>query len=377
MATTQSQPWEFRQLGPPNRTLTLDGPNAPYGRPRKGAVVEEELELRASVTYYPGNDEPDRHVFGTKQTPITLTGRFMDSRIGRKGEAQAKWDEMSSFVKDQVMVHAQWGGIYAATGLLTKCKRGAESDAEFTWSLTLDVNTDDTKPILGPIPALVDAGDQVKQIADKVRRLNVFASSIPADVNYQPGFLQGIGTLLNKINSLATGYETTLLGIGQTNITSIQNILNTPSASLKTFAESVDNFTSAVSSNVAHFRAIVSQMQQSCDQLQVTLSSAENDPAIVAARGPSQNVWGLGRAEAEESLLEVMAIIAVLDLTAEIVQRGQPHKIVNSDQGQTWESLARIHLGTASKADDLRKANGAVGGGQPLTGQVIHIPKTT
>jgi hypothetical protein len=349
MAIRTPQPWEFRQLGPPNKTLVLDGPNAPYGRPRKGAVVEEELELRASVTYYPGNDEPDRHVFGTKQTPITLTGRFMDSRIGVVGGAQAKWDEMSAFVKDQIMVHAQWGGIYASTGLLTKCKRGAESDDEFTWSLTMEVNTDDTKPIKGPTQAPVNTSDQVDQIVLLVAKANVFANDIPEDIEFQPTFLDSIHNLLSNINAI-TG-------------------------TFKGFAESVDNFVSELSSDVAHFRAAINQCSQACTQLQITLSSAENDPAVVAARGPSQNTWGRNRAEAEESLLEVLAVLAVIDVTAELVLKGTPSTTYTANNGDTWESIARSQLGSAGLADQLRSSNGAIYGTQPIAGQVIHIPK--
>ena len=187
----QQQPWTFVQQGPPNRTLTLSGPNAPFGRPRKGAVMEQERELRMGTTYYPGNRVPDRHIFGDKHTPIILTGRFMDSRIGVLGGAQAMWDQLDQFVSDQVICRAQWGSVAAFTGIITKCKRGTESAEEFTWSLTMDIDSDDTKPIQAPVQAPTNASTSAAAcvLLAKSGLEQVDPNSIPADITYKPSFL--------------------------------------------------------------------------------------------------------------------------------------------------------------------------------------------
>jgi len=349
MAKIVAYPWTFVQTGPPSKTLTLDGPNAPYGRPRKGAVVEDELEIRAGKTFYPGNPVPDRHVFGPEQTPFTLTGRFMDSRIGVAGGAQAKWDEMRDFVADTVIVRGAWGGIWAGTGLLTKCKRGIESAEEFTWALTLEPDTDDTKTVKAPIAppantsALIDLVNSLKTKA--LERI----VNIPPDISYQPGFLDKLKTLISTINS--------------------------GSATVANFADSVDNYESALSSDVAHFRAGISQYATAIEQLQITTSSAVNDPAVVAARQQSQAIWYAIQSQNDCDLLEILADLATADLAAEIVQKGQPDVTTIATGGDTWESLAVVLMGSAARADVLKQANGVRYGAAPTPGQIIHIPK--
>lgn len=339
------------QLGPPNKVLKLEGPNLPYGRPRHGAVFEQEREIDMGATRYAGNRVPTRHIFTDEQKPIVLTGRFMDSRIGVAGGALAKWDELDAFVADSVLVRAEWDSTLAITGICSKCKRGVESEAEFVWTLTIEPDTDDTKPIQAPVAPPTNVSDQTAAVLARFQNVNAQLVDLPPDIEYQPSFLDQIRNAISSINSI--------------------------SASFKSFANSVDNYESALSSDVAHFRAGIAQYGSAIDQLQLTLSSAVNDPAIVAARGPSQTSWFQARAQVDADLLEILAVLAVMDLTAEIQQQGQPDTTYVTDQGDTWESIAAAKMGSAGKADALRQANGARGGTQPTPGQVVNIPKTS
>lgn len=345
------------QLGPPNKVLKLEGPNLPYGRPRHGAVFEQEREIDTGTTRYAGNRVPARHIFTDEQKPIVLTGRFMDSRnptlpvSGRPGTALGCWDELDLFVADAVPVRAEWDSTLAITGICSKCKRGVESETEFVWTLTIEPDKDDTKPIQAPVAPPTNVSDQTQAILDKFYEVDTRLVNLPPDIEYQPSFLDQIRNAISSINSV--------------------------SASFKSFANSVDNYESALSSDVAHFRAGIAQYGSAIDQLQLTLSSAVNDPAIVAARGPSQTSWFQARAQVDADLLEILAVLAVMDLTAEIQQQGQPDTTYVTDQGDTWESIAAAKMGSAGKADALRQANGARGGTQPTPGQVVNIPKTS
>jgi hypothetical protein len=344
-------PWVFTQLGkatlPP---LKLEGPNAPFGRPRKGAVVEKEIEIRVSETFYVGNDEPDRHVFGKKYTPIVLTGRFMDSRIGVEQGAQAKADEVLAFVDARQACRMEWGGMFAATGLLTKCKIGYESAEELIWTLTAALSTDDTQPIRAPIPPPVNTSDLVAQINQKFGNVTQRIAACPPDMKYVPGFMDRVAALISRIN--------------------------TASAAFSNFAASVDNFESTLSSDVAHFRAGIASYKTSVDQLQITFSTAENDSAVQAARAEAQAIYFAIRAQNDLDLLEILAALSTADLSAEIIQQGQPDRTYNAVWGDTWESIADTELGSAGFADQLRQANGVRYGGQPFPGQQIHIPKS-
>lgn len=344
-------PWIFRQLGPPGKTLKLEGPNAPFGRPRHGAVAEEELELRDSETYYPGNPVPDRHVFGDRQTPIVLSGRWMDSRIGFDGGAQLKVAEVKSRIKERVRVHFEWGPLVAGTGLLHKLKIGWESSKECVWTLTIKVDQDDTTPINGTVPIVPSASAMADQIARRFSTINSTLPDIPADIDYQPGFLDSLAQIVSNLNSY--------------------------SAAISLYADSVDNFESALASDVAHLRGGIAQYATAAEQLQITLESAGQDAALQFAPATSQVTWYDQRAAMEEALLEILAILASMDLAAEIAQKGTPDRIYVVAGGDTWESIALAQLGDVGKADALRQASAIRYSTPPSPGQVLHLPKIT
>lgn len=345
-----TQPWRFTQLGGNKTVLVLDGPNAPYGRPRKAPVVEPEIEVRETEVYYPGNDIPTRHIFGTRQSPISLSGRFMDSRIGQAGGAQFKADEVQRFVRAKIPCRIEWGGFVAMTGLITRFKRSIESGAEIAWSMTVKIDSDDTQAnIFSPTPPNDSASQLLAQVQASLLSLNSSLPDIPDDIEFTPGLLGGIKSLISTINS----------------------VMSVPLQ----FAQSVDNFESALNSDVAQFEAGIHQVSNACDQLQITLSTGENDLAIAGANATSQAKWFSMRAETDVLLLAVLDLLARGDLAAERARKGTPDKTVRASGGDTWESLASANLGSSGKADDLRQANGARYGSQPTPGQAVHIPK--
>jgi hypothetical protein len=351
LADIVARPWRFEQLGGEGRVLLLDGPNAPYGRPRRGPIVETERELRQAEVLYPGNDVPTRHIFGTRQNPIQLTGRFMDSRIGADGGARAKAEEVDQFVAGGVRVLATWGAILSLTGLLHRFKRSFESEAEIAWTLEMLVDLDETQPALVSTPREADTsaiwGDALAKLLTTQANLN--PPSLPADIEYEPSFLDSLRNLISDINSF--------------------------SASISSFVDNIDSLESTAFADVERFRGGIHQLATSVDQLQITLSTAQNDVGVEKAAAKSQVDWFQRRTDSDVMLLEVLAALQLLDLQSERAQKGTPDKTIRAQGGDTWESLAAANLGSASKADALRQANGVRYGTQPRAGQLVHVPK--
>jgi len=129
-----ASPWTFTQLGGAQKTLTLEGWSAPFGRPRKGAVVAEEVSWRASETYYQGSVTPTRHDFGDRLEPWTLKGRWMDQVLG-PGGANARALDWKLFHADHQRIAIRWGEIVAYKGVLSKLKLERESSAHIAWSM--------------------------------------------------------------------------------------------------------------------------------------------------------------------------------------------------------------------------------------------------
>jgi nucleoid-associated protein YgaU len=68
------------------------------------------------------------------------------------------------------------------------------------------------------------------------------------------------------------------------------------------------------------------------------------------------------------------ALLADIDRDVEIIQQGRQNTTCIATSGDTWESLSTRYYGGPSKADALRKANGAQYGAQPSPGRRLQIP---
>ena len=134
--------WTFVQLGPPNKTMTLSGYSAPFGRQRQKAVVRDAVTIRESTTYYAGaSGPPTRHVFGNKLEQWELTGRFMDPAAG-SGYAKTQTDYVKQFVLDAQPVEIRWGDIVGARGFIKSFDPGRESEFQVEWKMTVLVDED-------------------------------------------------------------------------------------------------------------------------------------------------------------------------------------------------------------------------------------------
>ncbi len=341
-----AKPWTFTQVAGDKRVLTLAGESAPHGRPRASPVVEDEMGLRDATVYYPGNSRPTRHIFGEIHTDWILTGRFSDRFLGTGG-AKAKIEAIKSFIADEQQVTIAWGDVLAATGLVRRIKPSRESESEIAWTLTVGIDGDDSLTPPAPQPPAIAPGQKLAGVAPSIVAINAL-SNVPGDLGLAPDFLDSLSDLVSQINSV--------------------------SASVLSIADGISNFETAVAGDLNRFRAGLEQFQTAALTLQATLESAENDASFSQSSCLSEDQWHATRTQAAIQALVLAALLADIDRDVEIIQQGQQNTTCIAKKGDTWESLSRRFYGGPSKADALRKANGALYGAQPKPGSRLQIP---
>ncbi len=344
----ESKPWRFTQIAGDRKVLELAGASAPHGRPRATPVVEDEMALRDTAVYYPGNRRPTRHLFGEIHTDWTLTGRFSDRFLG-PGGARAKVGTLKEFIADQQPVHIEWGDILAATGLLRRMKPSRESEAEIAWTLTIGIDGDDTMAMAAPQPPASNPAATIGALAPSQAAIQALTER-PSDLALGTDFLSALDDLVSEIGVV--------------------------SASVLAIAHDIDNFEQALAGDLNRLRAGIRQFQTAALELQQTLDSAQNDFAFGSASAASEGQWHAARAEASAEAFAVAALLADADRQIEIVQRGRARTTHVAAAGDTWESLSTRYYGGPSRADALRKANGALYGQRPQAGRSLQIPSS-
>lgn len=352
-----AQDWRFTQLTGDRESLTLTGWSAPFGRPRKGAVVVDELRLRDSETYYAGNPFPTRHIFGTRQEPWTLKGRWMDTVLGLGG-AKEKADDWKKFVNASQPVRVQWGSLLSFRGLITGLKTTYEGTSDFEWELTIKIDSDDdlktTRKLNGTLR-------QPKDIAQEVSD-NLFDTAagfpVPSATKFKPS--EVLGAMREDFIESLDGFVSSVNG---------------PSAELLRVADEVRSFDQATSGELKRLRGGSSQIRTAYLELSDTVE-ANGSGDILFTRTADGDIAYASFA-ANSSILgdQTLALLSDMDRQAEIAERGSVQTTIVAQTNASWESLSSEAYGSADGADKIRQANGAKFGEKPVTGRSYVIPK--
>lgn len=338
-------PWNFKQLGGDRKTLTLSGLNAPFGRPRKGALVTDTIETRSSKTYYPGNKAPTKLLFGTKLDDIELHGRFSDQANG-PGEAAALVETIKQWVEDQQVVQIDWGPLLSIRVTFDRFEPGRESSGEIAWKLKCDVLED----LLATKTRTVRTVRAPKDLAGQVLAALAKIPAIPD----RPG-LRG-----NVLDALSNAIDT----------------VTTLSGVFVDAANEIDSFAQATVGNLRRLSGAVRQLGTAVATLRVTIASLENqgDAMFNHNSGDAQVGWSCFARALDVDLLVSQALLAETNRQCEIAERGSQATTYKVRSGDTWESISTSIFGGPAKADVLRQANGARYGQQPAVGAIIHVP---
>lgn len=341
--------WFCQQQGGQRRSLRLAGKSAPHGRPRKGAVVTDAVKLRLDRVFYPDSGgPPTTHVFGIAWEPWELKGRFNDAWLGPGGtkDAIANWQQ---FVIDAQPILISWGDIVSAEGIVTKFTPGRESEAESTYSIEVEI---DTQPGLAatfvmrvaPAPSEICAALQA-ELAEGIGSI----PTMPNAGDLKPSFLDSLEDLVSDLNSFSAG--------------------------LINIANDVDSFASGTIDQLERLRSGVAQYRTALNKLRGTIETTENDAALLARDAELEVLWFASRSEIDVSTTRALALLDELDRQAEIAQRGRGATVYVARLSDTWESIARQFYGGPESAGRIRDANGIRYGELPVSGRSYQIPE--
>lgn len=340
--------WKFTQLGGAKRTLTLAGRAAPHGRPRSGAVVTDGIKLRRQRVYYPGNNIPTTHIFGTQLTDWELKGRFADKYLGKDVTKQTIRD-WQTFVDDQQEVLISWGDVLSIRGFIDQFEPGRESEAECSYRIVALVDSIvGTSVFVGnvqprPSPTSLSLDIQT-ELLEGVGRI----PSLPHVGDLKPDFLDSLDELVSSLNQF--------------------------SAALVNIAGEIDAFAEGTLDQLERLRAGAQQMKTAVNKIRGTFETTENDAALLFRSADSDVQWHVTRTSADVSTTRMLSLLEEIDREVELARRGRILAIYDAVIGDTWESIATKFYGGPQDAGAIRDANGVQYGQLPISANSYTIP---
>lgn len=342
-------PWVFRQLGGDKKELVLEGADAPYGRPRQKPIVEDGIDIREKRKWYAGNDVPTRHIFGVKYHDIELSGRWMD-RNGGPGWAQEKSEFVKRFVADAQECRITWGDIISTRGLIRSFIPRRESREEVAWHMVVGIDADEILTAFAQRqdPAPVAPGKFVDNIGE------LLAKALKPSTE-QPEQFKG---------SFAGGLDASIAGV------------TSAFASLVLLATSVSSFEQELIGDIRRFRAGIGQLQTALIIFRDGYQDFRNDLAIQGDYADDQLKFAGLQADSGLATLQALEQLIAADRAAAEAERGKIIGFYEAKEGDSWESIARyVYDGSASRAEDLRMANGIPPGAPPVAGGEYQVPR--
>lgn len=340
-------PWVFTQINPAQKTLRLDGWDAPFGRPRGKSVVDDGVESRHKRTYYSGNDQPSRHIFGGKLPDWELTGRFMD-RFGGKGYASAKAEYAKAFSADKIPVLITCGSTIAATGYIASFTAKRESDAEIAWEMKVEIDVDHILEQSRVKQAPVASPEELSQA------MGLLITQALVPVEDQPESFKG--SFFDSLDSIVVG-------------------LTSAFSTLANIAQSMSSFEQSVIGDIRRFRAGLGQLKTALIIFRETYQDFRSDLALQGDNAAEQMDFARLQSASAVSSMQLMLMIADADRQAAIAERGRIIGYYEGRDGDTWESISRQVYGSATRANDIRDANGIAPGSEPVAGTSYAIPR--
>ncbi len=345
MGYSEGKTWVFEQVGGEGRYLFLSGWAAPFGRPRQGAVVKPVLRARTERTYYPGSNTPTRHVFGVKYDDWELKGRFRDRDLG-KGGAKIKTEEAKAFVRDLLPVRISWGDVLVFSGFLDELEIGYESEAEIEWTLKVSIDNDEMAATpganLSDIPSPSDLSTDLGAALDAITAV-VALTALPGS----------IGDLVDSAVDSFRSVTGTVRGI----------------------VDQITTFKDATFAQINRAVAGVNQLREAGVELRETLLSIPSEQRGVGQRATDIVQLQVSQATVEDQIRDSLATGAEIERGTVFARIGRIKATFVAAEGDTWEAVSSRVYGSPDRASDLREANGAPAGQNPVPGAMYLIPK--
>lgn len=359
--------WTFDQLGGDQKSLVLNGWSAPFGRPRKGTIVDGGITIRRNRIDYAGKTPPTIHSFGQVGKPWELSGRWMDAAIGVAGGAQSTRRAWLDFVAGEQMVRAKWGNILSYVIFINDLECKFESEAHIAWKLTADVIVDEQSPVTGTLLQVQSPLDIAANMRDLLQQAN-------------PLKLSGFSNPLALLPILADYIDNTISAI------------NAPFDAVYNVCSALSDFETALSSDLVKIGSGLTTVQTGLANLQdatdaVVATAAFMDEQALATNGGSAGLNGAGlfsapdmvrltadKASADAATANFLALLADMLNLIDGATRGQPGSAHVAQANDSWESIATQTSGGPDTARALRAMNGVRFGAKPQPGKIYTIP---
>lgn len=343
------QPWTLKQTGGDQKTLTLSGWSAPFGRPRQKAVVRNGVKVRQKTKRYPGNDQPTRHIFGTEEMPFELSGRFRGRELGGPNGVRAKVQEVKDFVRDCQSVQIIWPDYINVQGFIEEFDSGIESQAEVEWTMRILIDADNFRA--SSTSSVPSRQTNTTADAEQILQLSTSLTTLPdtpeADA-INPDFFDSLDDAISSI----TG------AVGQ----------------LVDIANQIQDIESATAAQLRRLEAGIGQAQTAMLTMLQTMQNAQQDSIYLANDGTASLAWVAISTAAQLDAYIALDLLASMSNQAQQADTGSTNTTAQVQDGDTWEKIALRVYGGIDGADLLKRANGVKGGTKPKPGQVLHVP---
>ena len=347
--------WSFEQLKGERKKLILAGWDAPKGRPGQSPVVAPQTTVRQSETYYPGNDTPSRHIFGTKQEPLELEGTFRD-KYGGAGYALRMTQFAESFVADKQQCQISWfengKPVIAYLGTIEWWKPSYKSQGHIEWkcSVLIDENLNLAKKE-SKQPDPVPFPDRLAKIKNELQSALLETRTGESVSRFPPSLDFGLSEFLD----------------------SVTNLVATPIAALNSLSSQLADMSKATMGSIKRAQASVHQLKTAVLNMQQTFASLKRDASVISENANEDVDFFTTQTGFIAACGKILKQTNEWKRDLERAEQGMIGGMVTAANNDTWELIAARSLGDAGRAPDIQAMNGETG--LPVPGTTYLLPK--
>jgi len=360
--------WTFTQLSGKKTQLKLGGWSAPFGRPRKGAIVNAGLNVRETRTDYPGtNLTPTIHAFGTMNKPFELHGRWMDQTIPEYGGAQDLVRTWKDFVSAQAVVRASWGQILSYQIFIHDVDLEFESAAEVAWAMKAHALVDEQAPVYAApvaLPTPIDVATMMQSELEDATPFDPDSDSYGPVLGMMPGVVVSLALALQTFGPPFASLTATCAA--QTDFETTQSSdLGAMLANLETAQSGLLLYRGTTDFMVAQAADLNTVPENAMPELEGGLLTGDVVTQITTDKAAS-----------DAAIANLLSLIASMRRAMLLVTRGQAKAAYIGLDGDTWESVGLRYFGAADAGRSVRAMNGIRNGIQPQAGRKYTLPKS-
>jgi nucleoid-associated protein YgaU len=153
------------------------------------------------------------------------------------------------------------------------------------------------------------------------------------------------------------------------------SVLAEVGSELASVADEMRSFARAPLGLLRQFRATLQRFRTLLIETRNDLEKLPADYALETQRISDQQQWLASKSVFEAGAIATMRNLAEADRRASIAETGKTKALYTAKGSDTFEVISIQAYGSASRANDIREANGVAAGSDPVVGTLYRIPK--